>query len=247
MSGRWPSARETRAVLFDLGGTVIAIDHARVAAYLADAGCPPVDGWVARAERAGHLEVDRLVRAGTPPGDPWRPFWAAYLRGAGAAESAIEPVFRRLVEFHRRHHVWNRPEPGVVEAVRALSGAGYRVAAVSNSDGRAERLLAELGLAREFEFVIDSAEVGVEKPDRRIFHLACRRLGLAPERCAYVGDLVTVDVEGAAAAGLVPVLMDHYGSYLPGEVPDGVPHAVAGADLVAGFPAAAAFDGGSTP
>jgi HAD superfamily hydrolase (TIGR01662 family) len=169
--------------------------------------------------------VDRLVRAGAAPAEQWRGFFHGFLAGAGAEADSIGPVFRRLEAFHRRHHLWNHPEPEAVRALAALAGLGYRVAAVSNSDGRAEDLLAGLGLAREFEFVVDSAQVGIEKPDPRIFRLACARLGLAPERCAYVGDLVSVDVEGAAAAGLLPVLCDHYGSYAPAEVPAGVPHA----------------------
>jgi putative hydrolase of the HAD superfamily len=235
VNGRWESVRGVRAVLFDLGGTVISIDHPRVARYLTEAGGAPPDGWVGRAERAGRLEVDRLVRAGTPPPDPWRAFWEAFLLAAGARPEAVEPLFHKLVDFHRRQHLWNRPEPGMVEALGALTRLGYRVAAVSNSDGRAEWLLASLGIAGDFEFVVDSTDVGVEKPDPRIFHLACARLGLAPGQCAYVGDLVTVDVEGAAAAGLRPVLMDLYGSYRMEEVPAGVPRAAEASQLLAGF------------
>jgi len=246
VNGRWESLRGVRAVLFDLGGTVISIDHPRIARYLAEAGCPPAAGWVGRAERAGRLEVDRLVRAGTPPPDPWRAFWEQYLLAAGAAPAAVDGLFVRLVEFHRRQHLWNRPEAGMVEALGTLARLGYRVAAVSNSDGRAEWLLASLGLAGEFEFVVDSTQVGLEKPDPRIFRLACGRLGLAPEHCAYVGDLISVDVEGAAGAGLRPVLMDLYGSYRPDEVPAGVPRAVEASELVAGLQCGPAETGEGT-
>lgn len=247
MSGRWDSMRGVRAVVFDLGGTVISIDHPRVARYLAEAGCPVADGWVGRAERAGRLEVDRQVRAGTPPAAPWRAFWEAFLLAAGATPQAVEPVFARLVDFHRRQGLWNRPEPGMVEALGALGRAGYRVAALSNSDGRAEALVTSLGIAREFEFVVDSADAGMEKPDARIFLLACERLGLPPAQCAYVGDLVSVDVEGAAAAGMRPVLMDLYGSYRPAEVPAGVPRAVEASELVAGLGPERAADREGTP
>jgi putative hydrolase of the HAD superfamily len=140
-----------------------------------------------------------------------------------------------MTEYHRRQHLWNRPVPGVPEALSALSRAGLRLAAVTNSDGRAEWLLGTLGLAREFEFVVDSAEVGVEKPQAEIFRLACRRLGLAAGECAYLGDVLSIDVAGSARAGLVPVLVDHYGSYGPEEVPPGVPRAVEASEWVAGF------------
>ena len=50
--------------------------------------------------------------------------------------------------------------------------------------------------------------VGVEKPDPRIFHLALERAGVAAAEAVYVGDLYSVDVVGARAAGLSAILMD---------------------------------------
>jgi putative hydrolase of the HAD superfamily len=98
-------------------------------------------------------------------------------------------------------------------------------------------LLAGLGLGGSFEFVIDSHDVGIEKPSPRIFELACERLGLAPARCAYVGDVMAFDIEGARAAGLVPVLFDFYDSYDAGP-PDGARVRDA-AELLALFPGCA--------
>jgi putative hydrolase of the HAD superfamily len=50
--------------------------------------------------------------------------------------------------------------------------------------------------------LVASSEVGAAKPDPAIFGAACARLGLAPERVAYVGDRLATDAEAAAAAGL---------------------------------------------
>jgi putative hydrolase of the HAD superfamily len=58
------------------------------------------------------------------------------------------------------------------------------------------------------EFVLDSSEVGVEKPDPRIFRLALERAGLAPDEAVYVGDIYSIDVLGARAAGMGAVLLD---------------------------------------
>ena len=59
--------------------------------------------------------------------------------------------------------------------------------------------------------VIDSAVVGVAKPDPRIFSFALQHhQETAPERILYVGDSVTMDVGGARAAGLHPVLLDPF-------------------------------------
>ena len=58
--------------------------------------------------------------------------------------------------------------------------------------------------------VVDSHVVGVAKPDPRIFAPALAALGTPPERVAYIGDSVTMDVNGARAAGLRPVLLDPF-------------------------------------
>jgi putative hydrolase of the HAD superfamily len=247
MSARWSSLRDVRALLFDLGGTVLSIDHARIASYLAEDGIRVSEGWAARSERAGRVRLDRLVREGADGRAQWRGFFEAFLLEAGAPAARMDSLFERVAEFHRRQHLWNRPVPGVREALTALGHAGFRLAVVSNSDGRAEWLLGTVGLAREFEFVVDSAEVGFDKPDARIFRLACERFGLAPERCAYLGDVMTIDVEGSARAGLRPILVDHYGSYEAGHVPAGVPRVVEASEIVAGMRAASKPSGEIDP
>src|SRR5262245_39267979 len=243
MRSAWRSLRDVRALIFDLGGTVIGIDHARIARILQDEGFPPAEGWVARAEHAGRIELDRLVRGGAPGAVQWRGFFEAFFSGAAAAPESIDALFNKVAEFHRRQHLWNKPVPGVREALTALAHSGYRVAAVSNSDGRAEWLLGTVGLAREFEFVVDSTEVGFDKPDPRIFHIACERLSLPPARCAYLGDVMSIDVEGSARAGLKPILVDHYAAYAAGDVPADVPRVVEASEILAGLHAAAAARG----
>ena len=70
----------------------------------------------------------------------------------------------------------------------------------------------------QFEFVIDSGEVGVEKPDPRIFQIALDRMGVTAADALYVGDLYEVDVVGARAAGLDVVLLDPYGVHADRDV-----------------------------
>jgi putative hydrolase of the HAD superfamily len=84
---------------------------------------------------------------------------------------------------------------------------------VSNADGRVEAMLESLGLAPHLGLVLDSHLEGVEKPHPEIFERAVERLGLAPARTLYVGDIYSIDVVGARGAGLVPVLLDPLGGY----------------------------------
>jgi putative hydrolase of the HAD superfamily len=90
-----------------------------------------------------------------------------------------------------------RPEPSMVDAVRALHAGGVRTALVSNSWGF--NYFGEL-----FDAVVISGEEGVRKPDPEIYLLAARRLGVPPEVCVFVDDLA-VNIRGAAAVGMIGV------------------------------------------
>ena len=57
-------------------------------------------------------------------------------------------------------------------------------------------------LLNEGDEIIVSGDVGVEKPDREIFEIACERLGIAPAEAVYVGDNRKNDVDGALGAGM---------------------------------------------
>ncbi len=96
--------------------------------------------------------------------------------------------------------------PGRQQLLRRL-GTRFRLGLVSNFDFEptARALLDSFGLAPLLETALISDAEGVRKPAARIFHAACRQLGTAPERCVYVGDSRTSDVEGASAAGLAAV------------------------------------------
>ena len=66
------------------------------------------------------------------------------------------------------------------------------------------------GSGSTFTAVIDSALVGHEKPDPRIFTCALERSGASPERTLHVGDLYHADVLGARAAGIHALLLDPF-------------------------------------
>jgi putative hydrolase of the HAD superfamily len=90
---------------------------------------------------------------------------------------------------------------------------------VSNAEGHVERDLNGAGFDGAFETVVDSHVVGVEKPDPAIFEIALRRMKLKRETTIFVGDLPSVDVCGARAAGLGAVLLDRHEVYADVDVP----------------------------
>jgi FMN phosphatase YigB (HAD superfamily) len=81
----------------------------------------------------------------------------------------------------------------------------FRLGVITNFYGNASRLLAAEGLAPYFFAIVDSAAVGLRKPDPAIFQAALRELGLPPEQVAYVGDSFGQDIRPAKQAGLITV------------------------------------------
>lgn len=67
-------------------------------------------------------------------------------------------------------------------------------------------LLRQLDLVKFFEAVIISGDVGVKKPESRIFHLALQRTRLQPDEVVYVGD-TEEDIAGSLSAGITPILI----------------------------------------
>jgi putative hydrolase of the HAD superfamily len=101
----------------------------------------------------------------------------------------------------------------------ALAALAARVPLVSISNGNAD--LVRIGLDHHFRAMITAREVGVAKPDRRIFDAACARLGIAAEHVLHVGDDPALDVAGARAAGFRTAWLNRGGAaWSHGEPPD---------------------------
>jgi putative hydrolase of the HAD superfamily len=89
-----------------------------------------------------------------------------------------------------------------------LRKRGLKIGIISNWDTRLKSISDGLGLTRLVDFIVISAEVGVRKPDPRIFRMALDKAGVRPEEAMHVGDLPEEDAVGAQRAGLRPVLID---------------------------------------
>lgn len=214
-SGAARNAEEVgyRAVLLDAGNTLVFADRTRLAGIYEEAGVPWNEHRFVAAELVAREELALRVEEGHHGTEPhlWREYFLTIFRLSGVPDSATEEVGERLREEHCRDHLWTHVEEGTRDALESLLGRGYRLGVISNADGRMEEVLAGVGLRDLLEFVLDSQVVGVEKPDRRIFHEGARRLGLPPASCLYVGDLYPVDVVGARRAGMGAVLLDPRG------------------------------------
>ena len=200
-----------RAILFDAGNTLLFLDYPRLARGVAAATGVPLTG---AALSAGAAEAAVLMERGdTTDRERASRYLEQLFLLAGVPADQLQLVRDTLLALHRERHLWGGVDPATGAALDRLLAAGFRLAVVSNSDGRAEEGLIAAGLRERFELVVDSQLVGFEKPDPRIFEWALERMGLPPTEALYVGDLYEVDVVGARRAGMDVILLDPAGKH----------------------------------
>jgi putative hydrolase of the HAD superfamily len=147
-------------------------------------------------------------------------YWLAFVREAidRLGVSPVAPIAERALP--RLREAFRAPEawivwPDVVPVLGTLRRFGVVLGLVSNWDSRLPDLLAALGLRTHFDaFAVSSIE-GVEKPAPRLFRIALERLGVAPDEAVHVGDVPSLDADGAVSAGIDAALVDRNGRLDP--------------------------------
>lgn len=226
--GLFGKRRGIRAVLFDLGGTLV------------DERQPQI--WVEEAQALGiSVDGDSLVHfynelelENDRNGNRWssEQVWQRILDAAWGAP--VDPgKVHTFVERLR-----SRPTaPSIYSDVRwtlgELKRRGLALGIISNSrsENSVREILKHNGLDRTFSVVVSSGTEGVAKPDPEIFRRALTRLKVAAHEAFYVGDLPHVDAKAASSAGLHALWLNRGGTGFGTDPPEitslsEVPHAV---------------------
>jgi putative hydrolase of the HAD superfamily len=199
------------AILFDAGGIFLLPDPTVLGPLLAYHGG---DASIAAHRRAHYAGM--AAKSATGAGEQfWHDYNLAYVRAVGVPEADVE-LAALVLEKTRNAYTWRWAIPESVQALADLVAQGVPVGVVSNASGQIADVLARSGVCQvgdgphtPVRVIVDSHLVGVAKPDPRIFDFALGHFeGIELARIAYVGDSVTMDVGGARAAGLFPVLLD---------------------------------------
>jgi len=161
-----------------------------------------------------YREDDTFWRSEDATLDVWVGMYSLLCRKLGIHADA-EVIARRVYDQFGQPERW-RAYDDVRPAFERLRGRGIRLGLISNWDNRLVGLMRGLDLSPLLDAVISSADVGLHKPDPRIFELACARVGVAPEAAAHVGDHQYADVLGAQTAGMTAVLIDRHEGEHPG-------------------------------
>ena len=192
-----------RAVIFDLWQTLVPWDieeskrfHLRLAETI---GVEPERFW--DAWLTGH----HLPNRNTGP-------MADHLR-ALFAELGIEHDVDDVLAMRReRTKAVLTPRPDALPTLEELRRRGRLLGMISVCTEDVPQVWDETPLGREFDATVFSCDVGVSKPDPRIYEIACERLGVEPAECLFVGDGANDELPGAERVGMTAVQLR-----MPGE------------------------------
>ena len=181
-----------RAVIFDVGGVLTA---------------SPVAGIRSWAEQCG-IDYSVLGPLVAAPAGPWSRFETSELSpeefaGAFEAECAAQGLTVDSATFLASFS--NLPvREEMLAVVRALKGR-FKLGCITNNVRREGFGRAEVFTL--FDVVIESAKVGLRKPDPQIYLLACEQLGVTPEETVFLDDF-GVNLKGARALGMTTIKVD---------------------------------------
>jgi putative hydrolase of the HAD superfamily len=187
---RFDAVPDVRAVIFDWGGVMEEL--------------PSEDDVAAWERRLG-------LGSGVLPDVLWGKTWRRLSVGAISDEEYADDVANRLglpgrdeaLSFLQVFYTRDRLNDAIVRAARSLRER-YKVALLSNAfPGQVETILKhhDLDIHAEFDVYVNSALVGVSKPDPRIYQIALERLDVEPDQAVFLDDMVR-NVDSARELGI---------------------------------------------
>lgn len=201
------------AVWLDAGGVLVLPDPTVLGPLLTYYGGSPD----LEHHRRAHYSAMAVKSAQGAEERDWHDYDLAYVDAVGVAAADAEDAATALGHT-RTALLWRWAIPESVTALAALAAARMPLGVVSNASGQIEAVLRRSAICQVGEgpgtavrCIVDSHLVGVAKPNPAIFeHAEAHFPEARRDRIAYVGDSVTMDVVGATAAGLHPILLDPY-------------------------------------
>ena len=204
-----PATPPLKAIFFDAAGTLFHLPkgvgyHYAIAAR--DVGLNLDARAVDRAFGSAWKQMPRRETTRVPREDDDKGWWRELV------DRVMEEVAPQTHELDRdaffeaayghfaEAGVWEL-FPEVLEVLETLRPQ-YRLAVISNFDGRLRMIVEQLGISKFFDHLVISSEVGADKPEPFIFERALELVGVTPKEAMHVGDDPGGDWEGATAAGM---------------------------------------------
>lgn len=198
-----------KAVLFDLGGTLVkTADIPDIFRRILEIyGVKVTANQILEAHKANENNVDALegqLKMGKQFWDKWN---QTVVESIGIQQNS-RFLGERISELW-----WDYADltlyPDVEETLIILKSKGIKIGIVTNGFRYDyEQILEKLGLSDQFEVVVGADTCNCGKPDTEIFLYAVDKLGLEPREVVFVGNEYRYDYLGATRAGLKPLMID---------------------------------------
>lgn len=216
-----PAQQKFRAILFDLGSTLIyfqgdlpavfrrslsALNDSLLAAGISLDGEAFISQFHARLE---HYYTERESE--------FIEYTTAYLLRTILAEHGYPDLPEHVIQqglatmYAVTQEYW-QTDPDVTTTLSAIRKQGYRLGLVSNAadDADVQTLVDKAALRSYFDIIVTSAALGIRKPNPRIFFYALDFLGIPPAQAVMVGDKLGADILGAKNAGMFAIWVRRY-------------------------------------
>ncbi|MFY9949647.1 MAG: HAD family hydrolase [Candidatus Sulfotelmatobacter sp.] len=204
---------EVRFLFFDIGNTLLFPNRPKMLSPIPTDRHPTLAQWQA-LERRTKAEFDRDMQRGRVDHSFWWIFHSYLLEdlNENRDDETRKTLVQELVQNTQNSANWDQILPDTRAALDRIRKR-FRIAVISNADGRIENILSHCGIADCFETITDSGIVGLEKPRPEIFYAALKTMNARADESLYVGDVYSVDYAGATRAGMQAVLFDVAGAY----------------------------------
>lgn len=195
-----PSHKSVKAIIFDLGNTLMHIprefDEELLSAEL-------LTGLTEDVVRTIAYRICNVYRGLSPDQFLAKLLEAPEIRARCNAETAA-----RLAEIWYRSVEMAVPSSDAHSVLENLKSSGFHLALVSNTTPFSSIIIDRLLLQPYFETIVFSCNVGYLKPDPRIFKVALEALGTQPEETCVIGDKIRTDILGGQILGAKTVLLE---------------------------------------
>ncbi len=190
-----------KAVLWDFGGVILSSPFEAFNRYEADHGLPP--------------DFVRSVNATNPHDNAWAKLERSEITAAEFdrqfADEAVA-LGHRVPGRDVLALLSGEIRPEMVALLDRVKAAGYKVACLTNNVVSTDaatshtptRAAALAEVMARFDDIVESSKVGVRKPEKRFYEIACERLGVEPHECIFLDDL-GVNLKPAAQMGMTTI------------------------------------------
>ncbi len=199
-------------LLFDAGGTLLFPKFDWIASLLTSKGIKVSPLKIFEEFSRLNHEIDVALRDGKKVWDNGD-FVRRWLVKLSIPRQIMNEMVQTLINEERERGLWAYTFQHVKGTLEKLKEMGYSMSVISNSDGRVEKMMNEVGIAKYFDRIYDSYIVGVSKPDVRIYKLALEKLSLKPNDALFVGDMFYIDVLGANSCDIPALHLDPFEYY----------------------------------